>query len=276
VYGLADPSFLGGEIPISGIAGDQQASLFGQACFSKGSGKNTYGTGCFLLMNIGDAPILSKCGLITTIAWELGGKVEYALEGSVFIGGAVIQWLRDGVQIITPANENEALATSVDDNGGVFFVPAFVGLGAPYWDMDARGTIIGLTRGSSRGHITRAALESIAYQTRDILECMEEDSGLKIRQLKVDGGATANRFLMQFQADILGIPITCAGLAETTAQGAAYLAGLAVNFWKDQTEIARNWAAGPAFEPRMDAGVRERLYKNWRRAAERARKWQVD
>ncbi len=276
MVGFTDFSLFGGEIPISGIAGDQQASLFGQTCFSKGMGKNTYGTGCFMLLHTGETPVFSQSGLVTTIAWGIGGRVEYALEGSVFIGGAVIQWLRDELKIIGRAEESEALALSVKDNGGVYFVPAFVGLGAPHWDMDARGTIIGLTRGSSRGHIARAALESIAFQTRDILECMGRDSGLRFKQLKVDGGATANRFLMQFQADILNMPVVCAGVAETTAQGAAYLAGLAAGFWKSQEEIAQHWVAGPAFQPAMDSEERERLYKQWLRATERARKWQVE
>jgi glycerol kinase len=258
------------------MAGDQQASLFGQSCFDKGTGKNTYGTGCFVLMNIGETPILSQNGLITTIAWGIGGRLEYALEGSVFIGGAVIQWLRDELQIIKSAQESEVLALSVENNGGVFFVPAFVGLGAPYWDMDARGTIIGLTRGSSRGHIARAALESIAFQTRDVLDCMQKDSGIEFLRLKVDGGATTNSLLMQFQADILGFPVVCSGLAETTAQGAAYLAGLAVTFWRDKAEIAGKWTAGQIFYPRMDPSSRERLYKRWRKATDRAQKWQTE
>ncbi len=274
IYGVVDASLLGGEIPISGIAGDQQASLFGQACFSKGSGKNTYGTGCFLLMNTGETPVLSRNGLLTTIAWGIGGRIEYALEGSVFIAGAVIQWLRDGVNIIRNSPESEALALSVEDNGGVYFVPAFVGLGAPYWDMDARGMMIGLTRGSTRAHIARAALEAIAFQSRDVVECMEKDSGLRFPELKVDGGATANGFLMQFQADMLGIPVVCAGEAETTALGAAQLAGLASGFWKDQAEVAANWKAGRRCEPRMAPEARERTYARWRKAAERAGKWE--
>ncbi len=274
VYGFADPSLLGGEIPIAGIAGDQQASLFGQGCFSSGSGKNTYGTGCFLLMNTGVNPVVSRNGLLTTIAWGINGRIEYALEGSVFIAGAVVQWLRDGLKIIGSSAESEALAASVEDNGGVYFVPAFVGLGAPYWDMDARGMIIGLTRGSSRAHIARAALESIAFQSRDVAECMEKDSGLRFPELKVDGGATSNGFLMQFQSDLLGIPVVCAGEAETTALGAAQLAGLAVGFWKDQTEVAGNWKAGKRYEPRMAGETRERIYARWRKAAERAGKWQ--
>ncbi len=273
IYGLTSPDLLGGEIPISGMAGDQQASLFGQSCFEKGTGKNTYGTGCFLLMNIGEAPVLSHHGLITTIAWEVGGRLEYALEGSIFIGGAVVQWLRDELKIIERAQESEALALSVEDNGGVYFVPAFVGLGAPYWDMDARGTIIGLTRGSSRGHIARAALEAIAFQTRDVLSCMERESGLRFQRLKVDGGATANSFLMQFQADILGFPVVCSGMAETTALGAAYLAGLAVGFWKTQTEIADQWTSGQVFCPKIDPTSRERAYRQWQRAVDRSRKW---
>ena len=224
-------------------------------------------------MNIGETPVLSHHGLVTTIAWEVGGRLEYALEGSIFIGGAVVQWLRDGLKIIERAQESEALALSVEDNGGVYFVPAFVGLGAPYWDMDARGTIIGLTRGSSRGHIARAALESIAFQTRDVLSCMEKESGLRFQRLKVDGGATANSFLMQFQADVLGFPVVCSGMAETTALGAAYLAGLAVGFWKTQTEIADQWTSGQVFYPQMDPSSRERVYRQWQRAVDRSRKW---
>lgn len=277
VYGYSDSDLLGGEIPISGIAGDQQASLFGQTCFEKGYGKNTYGTGCFMLMNIGEEPTLSKSGLVTTIAWEMNGRVEYALEGSIFIAGAVIDWLRDGLGIIHSAKDSESLALSVDDNGGVYFVPAFVGLGAPHWDMYARGTISGLTRGTSRGHIARAALESIAYQTRDVLECMENDSGLKFSQLKVDGGAIVNMFLMQFQADMLGIPIVCSGLSETTAQGAAYLAGLSVGYWENQSELSDKWMPGKIFQPKMDYDTRERFYGQWTKAVERTKSsWLVE
>nr|NIM98542.1 glycerol kinase [candidate division Zixibacteria bacterium] len=272
-YGFSDPCLLGAEIPISGIAGDQQASLFGQTCFERGSAKNTYGTGCFMLLNIGEDPILSKNGLITTIAWGINGDVEYALEGSIFIGGAVIAWLRDGLGIIKSVGESESLALSVEDNGGVYLVPAFAGLGAPHWDMYARGTVFGLTGGTSRSHIVRAALESIAYQTRDVMECMEGETGLRFKQLKVDGGAIANRFLMQFQADILGIPVICAGSAETTAQGAAYLAGLAVGFWKNQSELSERWRAGRIFQPEMESDRRQLLHGQWEKALERTKYW---
>jgi glycerol kinase len=277
IYGSTSPgAFLGLEIPIAGIIGDQQGALFGQTCFRKGLSKNTYGTGCFLLMNIGRKPVLSGKNLLTTIAWGIGEKVEYALEGSVFVAGAAVQWLRDGLQMIQKAFESERLAGSIQSNDGVYFVPAFVGLGAPYWDMYARGAILGITRGTTSAHIVRAALESIAYQTRDVVECMEEDSGMKLKELRVDGGAAANDFLMQFQADILGVPVLIQETTETTALGAAYLAGLAVGFWKNQEEIAANYKVKKRFIPRMNPKQRESLYRKWKRAVERARGWEEE
>jgi glycerol kinase len=274
VYGDTDPEvFFGQTVPIAGIAGDQQAALFGQACFETGLAKNTYGTGCFVLMNVGPKPVASKSGLLSTIAWGIDDRVEYALEGSVFIAGAVIQWLRDELRIIADAAESEQLARSVPDNGGVYLVPAFVGLGAPHWDMYARGTIVGLTRGANRGHIARAALESICYQTRDVLESMEADSGRKLDEMKVDGGAIGNDLLMQFQSDILGVPISRPEVAETTALGAAYLAGLAVGYWDGLREIAGNWREQTRFEPTMPEDERERLYSQWKRAVDCAKGW---
>jgi glycerol kinase len=267
---------LGMEIPVAGIVGDQQGALFGQTCFRKGLSKNTYGTGCFLLMNIGGKPVLSRRNLLTTIAWGIGRKIEYALEGSVFIGGAVVQWLRDGLRMIQQASESERLASSLQSNDGVYFVPAFVGLGAPYWDMYARGAILGITRGTTPAHIARAALESIAYQTRDVLECMEEDSGMRLKELRVDGGAAANEFLMQFQADILGVPVVIQDITETTALGAAYMAGLAVGFWEDQQQIASNYIVKRKFLPRMSSKQRESLYQKWKMAVERARGWELE
>jgi glycerol kinase len=271
VYAETDPELFGAAIPIAGIAGDQQAALYGQACFKPGMMKNTYGTGCFLLMNTGDSANLSKTGLLTTIAWNTNGKTEYALEGSVFVAGAAIQWLRDGLGIIANAPDSEALATSVSDNQGVYFVPAFVGLGAPYWDQEARGAIVGLTRGATRAHLARAALEAMAYQTRDVVECMQKDSGIKARELRIDGGATANNFLCQFQADILGIPVVRPVITETTALGAAYLAGLAVGFWRSEKEIAGQWQVETRFEPKMKKSERERLYEGWQQAVGRVR-----
>jgi glycerol kinase len=269
VYAETDPDIFGGPIPIAGDAGDQQAALFGQACFEPGMMKNTYGTGCFLLMNTGERPRPSRTGLLTTVAWRRNSVTEYALEGSVFIAGAAVQWLRDGLGIIQSAAETEALASSVDDTGGVYFVPAFVGLGAPYWDMNARGAITGITRGTTRAHLARAALEAMAYQTRDVVECMERDSGILARELRVDGGATRNDFLCQFQADILGVPVVRPVVTETTSLGAAYLAGLAVGFWKDRDEIATQWQVERRFEPRMPESERERLYDGWREAVAR-------
>ncbi|HYL81505.1 MAG TPA: glycerol kinase GlpK [Candidatus Acidoferrum sp.] len=274
VYANTASNLLGAEIPIAGIAGDQQASLFGQACFHSGMAKNTYGTGCFLLVHTGDRPVSSQSGLLTTIAASPEeGRPEYALEGSVFITGAAIQWLRDGLQVIATSAESETLAASVPDTGGVYFVPAFVGLGAPHWDMYARGTILGITRGSTRAHLVRAALEAIAYQTREVLAAAEADAGLHLQELRVDGGATANNLLMQCQADILGTPVVRPVVKETTALGAAYLAGLAVGYWKSREEIARNWAEDRRFLPAMEPATREDLFSTWRRAVARASGW---
>jgi glycerol kinase len=268
--------FGGSRIPIGGIAGDQQAALFGQACYQTGMAKNTYGTGSFVLLNTGDKPVSSEKGLVTTLAWGLDNRVSYAMEGSIFITGAAVQWLRDGLGIIATAAESESLATSVDDNGGVYFVPALAGLGAPHWDMYARGTILGITRGTTKGHITRATLEAIAYQARDVIEAMSSEAGLQVPLLRVDGGGTANSFLMQFQADILGIPIQVASIAETTALGAAYLAGLATGYWKDTSEIGSKWNAVRVYEPEMSEDRRETLYSDWKRAVERAHGWSQD
>jgi glycerol kinase len=274
IYGYTDKEIFGVEIPISGDAGDQQAALFGQACYKPGMVKNTYGTGCFMLMNTGEKAFASQHGLLTTIAWGINGKVDYALEGSVFITGAAIQWLRDGLKIIGTAAETEAMALSVQDSGGVYVVPAFVGLGAPYWDMYARGLIIGITRGTTREHIVRATLESIAYQTRDVLEAMIQDSGIKLQSLRVDGGAVVNNFLMQFQSDILGVPVERPVVNETTALGAAYLAGLAVGYWQSTEEIENLWQMDKKFEPKMSQEEREKLYKGWKKAVSRALKWE--
>jgi glycerol kinase len=275
VYGKTDPKTFGGaEIPIAGIAGDQQAALFGQACYEPGMAKNTYGTGCFMLMNTGEEMVPSNNGLLTTIAWGVDGKVEYALEGSIFVAGASVQWLRDELRLIDNAKDSEYFATQVEDTNGVYVVPAFVGLGAPYWDMYARGTIVGLTRGANRNHIIRATLESIAYQTRDVLEAMQEDSGIDLQTLKVDGGAVANNFLMQFQSDILGVPVERPVVAETTALGAAYLAGLAVGFWDSKEEIGNKWAVDRGFEPAMEEELKEKKYKLWKKAVERACEWE--
>jgi glycerol kinase len=274
VYGEIAVGLLGdSRLPLGGIAGDQQSALFGQACYDACMAKNTYGTGSFILLNTGDRPIPSEKGLVTTLAWGLGGKVAYAMEGSIFITGAAVQWLRDGLGLIKSAAESETLARSVPDNGGVYFVPAFVGLGAPYWDMYARGTIIGLTRGVTGGHLARATLESIAYQVRDVVEVMSDEACLQVALLRVDGGGTANSLLMQFQADVLGVPIQPALVAETTSLGAAYLAGLAVGLWKDTTELARMWHAAETYEPKMSSDQRETLYAGWKRAVERARGW---
>jgi len=275
IYGYTDEGTFGGAmIPIAGIAGDQQAALFGQTCFEAGMAKNTYGTGCFMLMNTGEEMVPSKNGLLTTIAWGVDGKVEYALEGSIFIAGAVVQWLRDELKLIDSAKDSEYFATKVEDNNGVYLVPAFVGLGAPYWDMYARGTIVGLTRGANRNHIIRAALESICYQTRDVLEAMQEDSGINLQALKVDGGAVANNFLMQFQSDILGVPVHRPQVIETTALGAAYLAGLAVEFWESKEEIAKKWNVDRVFNPEMDEDKKAKLYNGWKKAVDRALKWE--
>ena len=276
VYGRTQEGVFGlsGTVPIAGVAGDQQAATFGQACFRSGQAKNTYGTGCFLLMNTGDRPVASQNNLLTTIGWGLNGKITYCLEGSVFIAGAVIQYLRDSLRILADAPESERLAASVPDTGGVYFVPAFVGLGAPYWDPYARGALLGLTRGSGRAEITRAALEAVAYQSRDLLDAMAADGGAPLRDLRVDGGMVANDFLMQFQADILGLPVARPRVAETTALGAASLAGLAVGFWKGTDEITENWSLDRRFEPQMDPARREQCYAGWQRAVARARTWE--
>jgi glycerol kinase len=274
VYGETAAGLLGdSRVPLGAVVGDQQAALFGQACYETGMAKNTYGTGSFVLLNTGSKPVNSKKGLVTTVAWGLPGGVNYAMEGSIFITGAAVQWLRDGLGIIDTAAESEAMARSVSDNGGVYFVPALAGLGAPYWDMYARGTIIGLTRGTTPNHLVRATLEAIAYQARDVIEVMGTEAGLQVPLLRVDGGGTANEFLMQFQADILGIPIQVARIAETTALGAAYLAGLAVGFWQGTAEIARKWQASRTYEPNMSIDQRESLYSGWKRAVERAQGW---
>ncbi len=261
-------------IPITGVAGDQQAALFGQACFQKGSIKATYGTGAFLLINTGTEPVESQNNLLTTIAWSYNNRVEYALEGSTFIAGAAIQWLRDEMKLIEQASDTEAMALSVADNGGVYIVPAFVGLGAPYWDSTARGAVFGLTRGSSRNHLVRAALESIAYQVRDVLEALKEDSNLDFEEIKVDGGAAANNFLMQFQADMMGKTVVRPQVIETTALGAAYLAGLAVNYWTSQKEIVNLWKSDRRFVPQMGEEVREKQYATWKKAVSRALDWE--
>ncbi|QDV52968.1 glycerol kinase GlpK [Gimesia fumaroli] len=273
VYGETTPDLFGEPIKIAGIAGDQQAATFGQGCFEQGAAKNTYGTGCFMLMNTGSQPVPSETGLLTTIGWSINGKVTYCLEGSVFIAGAAIQWLRDGLQIIKSAEEIEGLASQVEDSGDVFFVPAFVGLGAPYWNQNARGTLIGLTRGSSKEHVARAVLESLAYQSCDVLHAMEQDSKIKLKTLKVDGGAAANNLLMQFQSDILDVPVQRPVVHETTALGAAYLAGLAVGFWQNQDEVTKNWALDADFHPAMDSTKRDHLYQRWKKAVGRAVDW---
>ncbi|BDU51394.1 glycerol kinase GlpK [Haliovirga abyssi] len=276
IYGYANLGGSGGvRIPIAGIAGDQQAALFGQACYEKGMVKNTYGTGCFVLMNTGEKMINSKNGLLTTIAWGVDGKVEYALEGSVFMGGATIQWLRDEMQMINDAADSEYFAKKVKDSNGVYLVPAFVGLGAPYWDMYARGTIVGLTRGANKNHIIRAALESIAYQSRDVIEAMEEDSGIELKGMRVDGGAVANNLLMQFQSDILGTSIEKPEITETTALGAAYLAGLAVGFWTSKEEIAKKWKMDKKFVNEITEERKEELYETWKKAVKRSEGWEA-
>ncbi len=273
VFGEADPEFFGGALQIAGVAGDQQAATFGQVCYEAGMAKNTYGTGNFMLINTGKA-VPSKNKLLTTIAWGIGNETTYALEGSIFVTGAAVQWLRDGVKAITNSADVEALAASEKDNGGVYLVPAFVGLGAPYWDPYARGIIAGLTRGSTIGHIARATLESMCYQTRDVLEAMNADSGVDLKTLRVDGGAVVNNLLMQFQADILGVPVQRPKVAETTALGAAYLAGLAVGFWSSQEELTKLWAIDRTFEPTFSADQREALYADWKKAVERSRGWE--
>lgn len=277
IYGEMQTDIIGKErLPIGGIAGDQQAALFGQACYHPGMAKNTYGTGSFVLVNTGTKAVDSATGLITTIAWGLGGELTYALEGSIFVTGAAIQWLRDGLKIIGSTAESETLAASVPDNGGVYFVPAFTGLGAPYWDMYARGTIVGLTRGVSSGHIARAALEAIAYQVRDVLDVMNAEAGLPITSLRVDGGGTANSLLMQFQSDILDIPVRRAAVPDITALGAGYLAGLAVGLWRNTGEIEQLWQSSAVFAPQLAAPQRDKLYRSWKRAVERSRNWAED
>jgi len=274
VFGESDPEFFGGAIKMAGDAGDQQAATFGQACYEVGMSKNTFGTGNFMLMNTGTKGVPSQNGLLTTIGWGIGGQTIYCLEGSIFITGAAVQWLRDSLGVIKNSGDVEALASSVPDNGGVYFVPAFVGLGAPYWDSYARGTIVGLTRGSTAGNIARATLESMCYQTRDVQEAMTADSGVHMTTLRVDGGAVVNNLLMQAQADILGVPVQRPKVAETTALGAAYLAGLATGFWSSQEEVAEHWAIDRTFEPKMSADQREKLYADWKRAVERSMHWE--
>ena len=262
--------FFGQSIPIAGAAGDQQAALFGQACFNEGMAKNTYGTGCFMLMNTGAKAVSSEHGLLTTLAWGLNGKVEYALEGSIFVAGSAIQWLRDGLRMLHDAKDSEAYAKRVESTDGVYVVPAFVGLGTPYWDSEVRGAVFGLTRGTSKEHFIRATLESLAYQTKDVLDAMEADSGIKLQTLRVDGGAVKNDFLMQFQGDLLRVPVERPTINETTALGAAYLAGLAVGYWKDQEEISRQWAVDKTFEPSMEEQESEKLYEGWKKAVHAA------
>jgi glycerol kinase len=263
----------GVDVPIAGIAGDQQAALFGQACHSPGLAKNTYGTGCFLLLNTGTRAVASANNLLTTVAWLRDGALDYALEGSVFIGGAVVQWLRDGLKIVRSAGEIEALAASVPDNGGVYLVPAFAGLGAPHWDAYARGSIFGLTRGATSAHVARAALEAIAFQSADVLAAMEKDAAITLRELRVDGGATANNLLMQFQADLLGVPVVRPKVLETTALGAGYLAGLAVGYWQDASDVAANWQVDRVFEPAMSRDHAGALRQSWNKAVGRAKEW---
>jgi len=271
VYGVTDSHhFFGYEIPIAGIAGDQQAALFGQACFGRGMAKNTYGTGCFMLMNTGEKAVSSDHGLLTTIAWGLNGKVTYALEGSIFVAGSAIQWLRDGLRMFADAKDSERYAARVDSTEGVYVVPAFVGLGTPYWDSDVRGAVFGLTRGTTKEHFVRATLESLAYQTKDVLKAMETDSGIHLTKLRVDGGAVKNDFLIQFQSDMLGVPVERPVVNETTALGAAYLAGLAVGFWESEEEIERQWSMDRSFAPAMPAAEADRLYEGWGKAVRAA------
>ncbi len=273
VYGESDPEFFGGAIPIAGAAGDQQAALFGQTCFTEGEAKNTYGTGCFMLMNTGEKPVFSENGLLTTIAWGLDGKVNYALEGSVYVAGAAIQWLRDELKLIDGSPDSEYFATRVKDTAGCYVVPAFTGLGAPYWDPYARGAIVGLTRGVNKYHLIRATLESLAFQTNDVLRAMESDSGIKLSALKVDGGASMNNFLMQFQADIMNAPVHRPVCVETTAMGAAYLAGLAVGFWQDKDDVKRYWSLDRSFAPDMDDDQRAVELEGWKKAVKAVMSW---
>jgi glycerol kinase len=276
IYGYTDPSFLGAEIPIAGAAGDQQAALFGQTCFNEGEAKNTYGTGCFLLMNTGEKPVFSRNGLVTTVAWGLDGKVNYALEGSIFVAGAAIQWLRDGMKMIDSASDSEYMATKVKGTHGCYVVPAFTGLGAPHWDQYARGTIVGITRGTNKNHIIRATLESIALQVCDVIDAMKADAGMDIRALKVDGGASANNFLMQFQADMLDAPVNRPACIESTAIGAAYLAGLAVGYWSSKEDVIKNQQLDRVFTPNMDPAERENKRKGWNKAVKYAYGWAKD
>jgi glycerol kinase len=273
VYGKVSSDLGVRDVPIAGIAGDQQAALFGQMCVSPGLTKNTYGTGCFVLQNTGTRRVSSQNKLISTVAWKIGDRTEYALEGSVFIGGAVVQWLRDGLEMIGRSSDVETLAASVTDNGGVYLVPAFAGLGAPHWDAYARGLVVGITRGTTRGHLARAALESIAYQVDDLLEAVRRDSSIKVSELRVDGGAATNDGLMQFQADVLGVPVVRPAVTETTALGAAYLAGLAVGFWKSIDEIGGQWKVERRFDPSMPRSAADRLRERWREAVNRAKGW---
>lgn len=276
VYGLTDAELFGGELPIGGAAGDQQAALFGQTCYNPGQAKNTYGTGCFMLMNTGHQPVSSEHGLVTTIAWGIDGEVDYALEGSIFVAGAAVQWLRDELRIIESASESEAAATSVPDTNGCYVVPAFTGLGAPHWDQYARGAVVGLTRGVNRNHLIRATVESLAFQSSEVLGAMEADSGIRLAALMVDGGASMNDFLMQFQSDIIAVPVLRPSCVETTALGAAYLAGLAVGFWPDRETIMKNHAIEHKFMPAMDEKTRQRELKNWAKAVDCARGWAAD
>lgn len=276
IYGYTDPTFLGDEIPIAGAAGDQQAALFGQTCFSEGEAKNTYGTGCFLLMNTGEKPVYSKNGLVTTIAWGLDGKVNYALEGSIFVAGAAIQWLRDGMRLIDSAADSEYMATKVHGTHGCYVVPAFTGLGAPHWDQYARGTIVGITRGTNKNHIIRATLESIALQVCDVIDAMKADAGIDVRALRVDGGASANNFLMQFQADMIDAPVNRPACVESTAIGTAYLAGLAVGYWKTKEDVIKNQQLDRVFTPDMAPEEREAKRKGWNKAVKYAYGWAKD
>ncbi len=273
IYDYTNTTFFASKVPIAGIAGDQQAAMFGQMCIEEGMVKNTYGTGCFILINTGEKPFLSKNQLLTTIAWKINGKVTYALEGSIFIGGAVVQWLRDGLRIINTSQDVESLAKTVDDNGDVFFVPAFTGLGAPHWDQYARGTMVGISRGTTRGHIARAALEGIAFQTYDVLEAMKKDTQMDYTEIRVDGGASNNNLLMQFQSDVLNAPVARPDITETTALGAAYLAGLATGFWKDLDEIKKQWKLDKRFDPEMDQQKAEEQVKKWKDAVTRSKSW---
>ncbi len=273
VYGEADPSFFGGPIPIGGAAGDQQSALFGQTCYTAGEAKNTYGTGCFLLMNTGEKPVYSKNGLVTTIAWGLDGKVYYALEGSIFVAGAAVQWLRDEMRLVDTSPDSEYMATKVKDTNGCYVVPAFTGLGAPHWDQYARGTIVGITRGVNKYHVIRATLESLAYQVNDVIAAMQADSGITLSALKVDGGACANNFLMQFQSDIINAPVNRPVCVETTAMGAAYLAGLAVGYWKSKEEVVKNWQIDRVFKPEMDAETRKTAIAGWNKAVKCSYGW---